>query len=236
MRHMKPNKEQDIPTNFWNLAKFTKKTIRYNNAYMDHELRVTRKQIDFMNIITHPTLRVILRSGESAIMRCVHPNEKLAHLNNLILMVGSPYGLVVMYGLEKSYYETKDGSEAVIGPIPTMHATTTFWMMFRRFVQRTGRYNKDVPTEGIMKWVLSKDFRKDIQDQVQCDKQAGLEISDGLPAKPPRPAPKPKQSTEPAAAKPAKPANRRPEGKKSPKVQTYPPLTNNVDSPAAVPA
>jgi hypothetical protein len=176
---MKNIDSQRIVAGFLETAIATKKQIKYNPLFMDHERRVVHGEINFMPAIIHPNVRVILNPNEFAISRSIHPNPKLAHANNIILMRGTQYGLIVMFGREHDYLQV--GSTRY-STLPRLHAGRSFMMAAMRFFNRKNDPINLSDCEGrLLDWVFSPTFKADLTEQVAIDKKAGVALGDGLP-------------------------------------------------------
>lgn len=160
------------------------KQIKYNAQYMDHKARVERDEINFMNVITHPTIRIVLRTNEFAVTRAVHPNPRFARASNVILMRGTQYGLIAMFGKEAEYKQKAD--KTVTGPLPGLHTTRAFLMAASRFFKRRGiEFHLQTSELQLLNWIFSDSFTADLEEQAREDVKAGIALGDGLPPKPP---------------------------------------------------
>lgn len=190
-----------LTTAFVKAAESTQRTVKYNQRYMDTRAYYERREVNYMNVITHPRLRVALKPGQLAVMRTIPANQNYKHLSNLLLMIGTLYGTVVLFGQANQYHKV-DNEDLITGPTPRMHATGNFWGMVRRH-RNNGSFAID--EAEVAEWVLSENFRKDIGEYFQRDKADGHPIGDGLPPKLPREnSQKPQQAK--AEAVPAGPA------------------------------
>lgn len=178
---MEQTNNQQIVGGFIRALLATQTLIRYNGKFMDHAKRLATKETDFMNIVDHPNHRVILKPEEWAITRSVHPLEKYSHTNQVILMRGTDYGILVMFGPE-AQYDQKQVGKAIkfVGPIPKLHTTMAFRMAAMRFFKRTqGKALLLGADEAILNWIFSPTFQSDLAEQARLDVAAGLKLGDG---------------------------------------------------------
>lgn len=161
------------------------KRIKYNPQFMDHKLRVEKGEIDFMNVITHPNIRIVLRVNEFALTRAEHPNPRFAKASNVILLRGTQYGTIALFGKEAEYKrdaKTKD----VHGPLPRLHATRAFLMAADRFFRRKGiPFSLQTGEVMLVNWIFSESFTDDLLEQAKLDTANKIELGDGMPPKPP---------------------------------------------------
>lgn len=163
------------------------KQIKYNPQFMDHKARVERDEINFINVISHPKLRIVLRAGEFAVTRATHPNPRFVDSSNVILVRGTQYGAIAMFGIE-SQYSVNEKTRHVSGPVPRLHAGRAFLMAADRHFKRKGvPFNiMHHPEQQLLEWIFSPTFAVDLAEQAKLDKAAGIALGDGLPPKPPR--------------------------------------------------
>lgn len=183
---------QNILTGFFNAVQTAEKQIKYNPQYMDHKLRVEKNEIDFMNAITHPALRIVLKVGEFAVTRATHPNPRFAKASNVLLLRGTQYGTLCLFGKE-SEYKRNEKTAVVTGPIPRLHATRAFLMAADRYFKRQGiPFSLQTGEMMLINWIFSDTFATDLAEQAKLDLAAGIKLGDGMPPKPPykRPAKK----------------------------------------------
>ena len=180
---MEQTNNQHIVGGFIRNLVATQLIITYNGKFMDHEKRLASKETDFMNIVSHPHYRIILKPNEWALTRAEHPLEKYKHTNQVILMRGTVYGIIVMFGPEAQYdQKLVKGVPMFFGPIPKLHATSSFRMMTMRFFKRTtGKALLLGADEQIMAWIFSPNFQKELDEQIRIDKVQGIQVTDGLP-------------------------------------------------------
>jgi hypothetical protein len=149
--------------------------IAYKHAFMGRE-RIG-PYANFMPIVDHPEDRVVLKAGETARIHAKHPDETKQHLNNLILVMGTPYGVVVFHAREKDYRVTKSGQ--IVGVVPQMHTTISFTKMAMRVFKRKGwRFLGDYDMKN---WIFSPTFQADLEEQMDIDFTQKIDINDGLP-------------------------------------------------------
>lgn len=155
-------------------------TIAYRPWFKDPDAAsVADGGISFMPIVNRPDTRVVLKPGETAKISAKHPIESKQHLNNIILMLGTPYGLVVMHGREKDYHV--NGKGIVKGPLPHLHSTASFSLMVLRVFKRKGwKLRGD---SAIKEWIFSDHFEVDLLEQMAYDQKDGIAVNDGLPAR-----------------------------------------------------
>lgn len=176
---------QQVVGGFLKAILATERQIPYNPKFMDHELRLSENRISFMSIVNDPVRRIILSPGDRAITRATHPHPRHADTSNIILMQGTQYGLVVVFGREKSYDQCRITGK-FIGDLPKLHAGTAFTMAMLRHFKHIGNPISLIGSEVVaLEWLFSDSFTKDIAEQAARDKAAGVAVGDGLPPKAP---------------------------------------------------
>jgi hypothetical protein len=129
--------------------------------------------LSFMPIVDHPEGRVVLKPGQVAKIHAKDPIESKQHLNNIILILGTPYGVVVLHGREKEY--RVNGKGIVEGPIPHLHTTGRFTRAAMRFFKRKGmQFRGDWDLKN---WIFSDSFEKDLIEQVELDRKEETEMA-----------------------------------------------------------
>jgi len=177
--------EQNVLQRFHAGFRDAQVNIAFRPIFMERD--ASGQGMSFMPIITHPMKRVVLKPNEVARMHAVHPDPKKSHFNNMILMIGTEYGVIVMHGREKDYHV--NGKGTVQGPLPKLHTTTRFLGAALRFFTRTRR-GKTSDSE-LLVWICSDNFTSDIEEQARLDRleEARLKslnahqnlLGDGLP-------------------------------------------------------
>lgn len=152
--------------------------IAYKHAFMARE-RIIEDIVNFMPIVDHPEERVVLKPAQFARIHAKHPDENKQFLNNIILVLGTPYGIVVFHAREKDYRRTKSGQ--IVGTVPHMHTTISFTKMAMRVFKRKGiRFNG---AWDMKNWIWSPTFQTDLEEQMDIDFTQKIAIDDGLPAR-----------------------------------------------------
>jgi hypothetical protein len=164
--------EQRTIEGFFNAYENAEVTIAFRTHFMARE-RIGR-EANFMPIVDHPEGRVVLKPGEIAKIHAKHPDENKQFLNNLILVMGTPYGVVVFHATEKNFARAKNGK--VNGVLPHMHTTINFTKMAMRVFKRKG-WRGFLGDFDMKNWVFSPTFQADMDEQVAIDRQAELERS-----------------------------------------------------------
>jgi hypothetical protein len=173
--NLTPINEQAVINGFFNAYEKAEITIAYRSHFLSRE-RIGNIP-NFMPIVNHPENRVVLKPGEMAKLHAKHPDENKQHLNNIIVVMGTPYGVVVFHGCEKNFRRAKNGT--VNGVLPHMHTTASFTKMAMRLFQRKGwRFLGDYDMKN---WIFSPTFQADIEEQADIDFTQGIAVNDGLP-------------------------------------------------------
>lgn len=199
----------------------TERVIPYNPHFMDHELRSANNEISFMPAVKDLKHRVLLNPGEWAASYAEHPNPKYKHTSNVMLMRGTEYGVIIVYGVKAQYdqRQAKNGNgfkTEYLGPVPRLNTTTAFTMAMMRHFKRIGKPVSLIGSEAIaLEWIFSANFNQDLVDQAKADSEAGVALGDGLPSK--QASKRPGNGKAPQFAKPAghnptanKPQHRKP--------------------------
>jgi hypothetical protein len=163
--------EQLVIQRFWNEFQSATVNIAFRPMFM--ERKTGGMGVSFMGIITHPSKRVILKGGEIARINCVHPDPDKQHLNNMILIVGTPYGIVVAHGRQKDY--RVNGKSTVEGPVPSLHTTTRFAGAAMRYFKRKNiKFTGDADLKA---WIFSDNFLLEVEEQATLDRKTESDLS-----------------------------------------------------------
>jgi hypothetical protein len=154
--------EQQAVQRFYNGFQNAPTTIAFRSQFIE---RKADNSVGFMPIISDPVKRIVMKEGDTARMHNVHPIETKQHLNSLFLLIGTPYGLLVVYGRENEY--KINGKNVVLGPLPQLHHTARFLGAALRFFARTKRGK--TTTAELVTWIFSDNFERDLEEQAQLD-------------------------------------------------------------------
>lgn len=175
---------QQIVHGFLSAIMATDRKIPYHANYLDTKLYMDKGEINFMYVITDPTYRVALKAGADAVMVASNDHPKFKHPEYVLLIRGTPYGILVVYGRKDTYSMSNDGSTA-FGQMPELHVTGAFMNAAMRYFARQNKEFRLINgTEQLLSWIFSPNFMADIVEQTQIDKTNGIAVGDGLPPKP----------------------------------------------------
>lgn len=179
------NLDQQIVAGFFNQFQNTELEIAFRPDFIQRqEPQEFQRDADgypilnLMGLIVHPEKRIVLKDGEWATMRTRHPVPKFQHLNNIILLRGTPYGTIALFNRASKYSQRKSNG-FVDGPIPHLHTTASFVAATMRYLKRKGLLFQGA--WDLKCWIFSPTFAADLEEQATLDRAAGIAVNDGLP-------------------------------------------------------
>lgn len=150
---------------------------------------------DLSAVVMDPNNRLIMEPGQYHATAVKRSSRGKEGFESPMIIMGTPYGVVCMHYLTESKFNVSEAFSCLASLNPVgIHTTKHLIDATERFIFRKIAVMASLPGYKFVKakreeslltflkfWMLTESFFADLNEQVEFDKKANIEITDGLP-------------------------------------------------------